>query len=143
MKSKQLVSLMLIVGALLTAQPTLAKGGTTSVGGFPAPTTIAGPCDFTSSTIENPTATANGFQWDTVLVHPNYPGGAIARVNYIPSTRTLYLSQVCLDEGWTISKYATSGTWSSDGGFVLTVAFNGVDATRIKEVLGGYRMDQF
>lgn len=144
MNGKKFLSFALVIGALLTAQPTLAKGGAPkTVSEFPTPTITSGPCNLENPNNEIGYVTPLGTEWDTELVHPDYPGGVLAHVVANSLTRSLYLTNVCLDEGWTISKYDTTGMWSTDGGFVLTVAYNGTDATRIKYVFGGYRMDQF
>lgn len=144
MKSKKIVSLILIVGALLTAQPTLAKGGNDTR--TPSPTlpniiTTAGPCDLDNSHNNIIIETETTREVNVELVHPNYPGGAVVHFVRDKATQLLYVSTVCLDEGWAVSKYKMAGSWGSEQGIDITVSYNGVDAVRYRMLSQGIRQD--
>ncbi len=148
MKSKQIMGILLIATALLAAQPTFAKGGVSGGGNttqptLPTPTTTVGPCNLNNADNNIIVETALGYEMDVELVNQNLPGGAVVHVVRNTTTDLLYISNVCLDEGWAISKYKMAGAWGKDQGIDITVSYNGLDAVRYRILGQGIRFDRF
>ncbi|MEY2665812.1 MAG: hypothetical protein RLZZ480_917 [Candidatus Parcubacteria bacterium] len=141
MYHRHILSVALVAIVLLSPLQSFAKGGngTTSTKlTLPTPTTSSGPCSLDNyqnslSLIE----TATTREIDQELVHTNLPGGATVHLVRDKITNMLYISNVCLEEGWAISQYKIAGSWGKDQGVDITVSYNGIDAVRYRMMGGG------
>lgn len=147
---KKIASVLFFSILTLSATPAFAAsggggggGGSTSSPTLPVPTTTAGPCDLDNAHSNIVTTTDRGNEMDVELVNEKFPGGAVVHVIRDRVTNMVYVSNVCLDTGWKISKYKMAGAWGKDQGIDITVSYNGFDAVRYRLLGQGIRFDVF
>jgi hypothetical protein len=140
MKTKQIMGMVLIATALLTAQPSFAKGSDPKL---PTIVTTAGPCSLSNEDNNIVYYTATTREMNVEIVHSEYPGGVNVHVVRDLTTNLVFVKDVCLEPGWTISNYKMAGAWGKDQGFDITFAYNGVNALRYRMLGQGVRFDEY
>lgn len=118
-------------------------GAIVEVGGFPTPTTTTGTCSLDPQAAYPIIETPTSHEFDVDLIHVDLPGGAKVHVVRDKASGTVYVTNVCLEDGWGLLKYKPDGSWSSKGGFELTVSYLGQPAIRYRHVSGGLRWTYF
>lgn len=137
MYTKKLIGLALIGVVLFSANSAFAKTISDSTTNTDiSPVLTAGPCDLYNPNNEVSTQTARGYEWDTAIVNPNFPGGALVHIVTTPTE--IYASSICLEDGWTI-KYKVSGAFGNRSGFDARFLYNDTSAVDIRYVFGWFQ----
>ena len=139
MKRTSLVAAALLGSLLLP--PAVASAGGGSKDTFPTPIAVDGPCDLDITDTSNEIIDKDDrWEWDVDMFHPEIPdSGFSVHVVTMKATKTAYVESYCAEDGWTLSNYKPSGSWSKTGGFDITFAYQGQDALKYRHVLGGLR----
>jgi hypothetical protein len=135
------LSAVVVIAGFSLSNRVFAKGSSPSL---PPIEEAAGPCNLDPTNASyTPVTTSRGVEWDVAIVHSTHPGGALVHVIAPIGNNPIQISNICLEDGWTVSNYRLDGSWSSTGGFRLNLDYNASRAIDYRQVAGGMRMTEF